>query len=581
MNEISNNLSKAKIMMVDDEPITMYVVQTFLEEFGYTTFRQVDDSKKAMIVLEEFSPDIILLDLEMPDISGFEILEMVRSHEKYKHLPVVILTGSTGAENKLKALGIGATDFLAKPVDQSELCLRVRNTLTAKAYMDQLAFYDPLTKLPNKHMFYDRFEWALRNAEKYGDRLALMNIGVDNFERLYATIGVDAADSVLLEISNRLINVVRGIDNLYSSHEKHEPPMSLFRSDGSTFLLLLNKQKTIESAALLAERILKSINSPVVVKGEDVYVTASIGVSTYPEEGNDSMTLRQLASSAKDFSFTGGGNSFHFSSEAINTIYQNRLNLENKLRRALEREEFVLYYQPKIDLKSGQIKGVETLVRWKTDDAGIIPPNVFIPVLEETGLIVPVGEWIISQAYSDMEKWIGENRLPVSMAINLSVKQLDDPGFYEKVHQLIESGSVPPGKIHFEITESLLLDDIDGKIEMMDSFRKLGLKLSIDDFGTGYSSLGYLSKLPLDELKIDRSFIADVVEDKDSQAIVSSIIFLARSIGLSTVAEGVETKEQLHFLKGAGCDQYQGFYFSRPIPENEVVTLFQKESEVN
>lgn len=575
IRELSQNLYSANIMMVDDELTTMLVVQTYLEEAGYTSFTQVEDATRAMEVLEDVAPDILLLDLVMPGMSGFEILGLIRTHQKFKHLPVIILTGSSDAENKLRALELGATDFLAKPVDQSELGLRVRNTLAAKAYIDQLAFYDPLTKLPNRHMFKDRFAWGLQKAIRYNDRLALLVIAIDDLDRINATLGNLITDQVLCDIAARLENIVREVDSITRTTGDRKAGLSLFRAEGSVFSLLLDRTKTAESAALVAQRILTAMETPIQIPGDELHLTVSIGIATHPDEASDGPTLQRLATSAKDYSKTQGGNAFHFSSAAINDVYQRRLRLESKLRKALERDEFILYYQPKLNISTGKIASVEALIRWQNEEEGLVAPGDFIPLLEETGLIVPVGEWVLEEACRQLAQWQKEEGYSLSMAINLSVKQLDSPNLVEIIQRILEQYNLPPQTVTLEITESLLLDDIDKKIALMAELKNMGLKFSIDDFGTGYSSMKYLTRLPLDELKIDRSFITDITENSDNQAIVSSIIFLAKSLQLSTVIEGIEETPQLEFIQQAGGDYYQGFYFSRPVPATELTCLLQ------
>ncbi len=575
MDNISHSLMNAKIMLVDDELTTMYVVQTYLEESGYNNFILVEDSTRAIETLHDCLPDILLLDLMMPEVSGFDILKNLRNDERFKYLPIIVLTSSSDAENMLKALELGASDFLAKPVNPSELGLRVRNTLAAKAYMDQLAFYDPLTRLPNKYMFSDRFEWSLNKAKRYNDRLALFSISIDNFSRLNASIGLAEADGVLAEVGERLKAVVRDADTITRSNGESGAHLSLFRMEGSVFSILLDRTKTAESSASVAQRILDVLKKPMIVGSDEIYVTASIGIATYPDEADTCVALRQLATSAKDFSARQGGDIFHFSSKAINNLYKNRLNLELNLRKAIDKNEFLFHFQPKVNVQTGVIQGVEALLRWQPEGGGLVSPGEFIPLLEDTGLIVPVGKKALADAFARMEAWMRTGKPPINMAINISVKQMDRPDFYEVIQKLIRETTVPPQHITLEITESLLLKDIEAKIKLLSEFRKLGLKISIDDFGTGYSSLGYLARLPLDELKIDRTFIIDVVENKDSQAIVSTILFLAKSLGLSTVAEGVETLQQLEFLQQAGCDQYQGYYFSRPVPEYELLDLLK------
>ena len=577
-NELTSDLQHltgSTIMMVDDEPITMEVVQSFLEDFGYRNFVQIEHSSKAIAAIEEQNPDLLLLDLMMPEVPGFEVLSMVRQHPKFKHLPIIILTGSSDTENKLQALELGATDFLGKPVDQSELGLRVRNTLAAKAYQDQLAYYDPLTNLPNRKMFLEHFDRALKEAMRFKDYIALLNIELDNFDKINDTMGLDAGDEVLRQVARRIEEQVRNVDVLGFSVMEDDAQKNLFRIEGSVFSLFLDRINAAEGAALVAERIVSAIKKPLQIEGNEIYATASIGIATYPTESEDLTTLLRLASSAKDYVKNKSGNSFQFSSQEISTMYEKRLSIESSLRKALDREEFSLHYQPQVDITTGAINGVESLLRWQHNDKGFVSPAEFIPLAEETGLIIPIGEWILNKAISQISEWQQAGKSPISMSINLSPKQFQDPEFFNIAKRTIESGSIDPKLITLEITESLLMDDIDYTIKILNRFKDMGIKLSIDDFGTGYSSLSYLSKMPVDELKIDRSFIKDMdmSNSGDNQAIVSTIIYLAKSLGLTTVAEGVETEEHLNFLKSKKCHTYQGYLFSKPLTSTQLFEL--------
>ena len=567
-------LKDAKIMIVDDEPINIDVVQAFLEEEGYRNFVTIEDSTQAIKRLEETRADLMLLDLIMPEVSGFEILAAVRANPKFRHLPVIILTASTDTQNKLKALEFGATDFLAKPLDQSELGLRVRNTLAAKAYQDQLAYYDNLTKLPNRHLFLEDLSWSLKTAKRHKTQLALLSIEIDNFDNVNDTIGLNVGDEVLRIVTHRIQKVIRKSDVLGRSADYKAATTAIFHMDSSDFSLIMDRILSADHAAIVAKRVLQTLKKPMRVAGTDIYVTASIGIATTPPECDEPSDLLRLATSAKDYVKKQGGDSFQFSSNAINEIYRKRLKLESGLRKALEKEEFILHYQPKVEIATGIIKGVEALLRWKSDE-GIVSPDDFIPLAEETGLIVPIGEWVLSEACRQLKEWHQSNENPISMSVNLSARQFNDAKFLPTIKRVINSSGIEEHFLTIELTENLLLDDIDDKIEIMKSLKDMGLKLSIDDFGKGYSSLNYLRKLPLDELKIDRSFIMEMSNSSKCRAIVSTIVFLARSLKLSTVAEGIEKKDELAFLRNLGCDQYQGLLFSHPVTSSEITELLR------
>jgi diguanylate cyclase (GGDEF)-like protein len=482
------------------------------------------------------------------------------------------LTASTETESKLKALDLGATDFLAKPLDQSELGLRVRNTLAAKAYQDQLVYYDGLTKLPNRHMFLEDLTWAIKTAKTHNDQLALLSIEVDNFDKVNDTIGLSAGDEVLRLVAHRIQKVTRE----YSAPDRFDaykgPRMTVFHLDRGSFALLIDQLHSTNYSAVVANRIIKSLKPPMRIGGDDIYVTASIGIATTPPEDNHPTELLRLASSAKDYSKKLGGSSFQFSSDAINEMYEKRMRIETRLRKALKKNEFVLYYQPKVEIKTNVIRGVEALIRWESDQ-GLVSPGDFIPLAEETGLIVPIGEWALREACRQLKEWHRLTQKPISMSVNLSAKQFSSANFLSTVKKIISESRIDKRFLTLELTESLLLGDIEKKIKIMKNLKSMGLKLSIDDFGTGYSSLNYLRKLPIDELKIDRSFIMELSKSTVTRAIVATVVFLARNLKLSTVAEGIENKEELAFLRKIGCQQYQGFYFSRPVPPNELVEL--------
>lgn len=563
--------TNATIMMIDDEPITTEIVKAYLEDDGYRNFVIESDSSKGIEVMLRAQPDLLLLDLVMPTVGGFEVLEKLRQHEQFAHLPVIILTSSSDPASKLKALELGATDFLAKPVDEIELRLRVRNTLAAKAYMDQLAFYDPVTKLPNISLFSQNLNWALEKSKRHSDPVALLDVAVDNFGRINGSMGHKAGDALLLNIAKRIETVIRRTDLLADASK--DSGHSLYRAEGGSFLLLLERIQSAENSALVARRIMQAMAQPINVQGKEIYLTVSIGISTTNDGVYNAEIITKHASGARDFAKKNGGNQFLFASKEINTGYEKRLELENELRKAVSLNELELYYQPKVVAATGRIYGAEALLRWNSKSRGFVSPGDFIPLAEQTGLIIPIGKWVIMNACQQLAIWQKSGAPPVNVSINLSARQFEDKMLFPVIKAIVERSGVDPRFLTLELTESLLLDDLERKIEVMEQLKGLGLKLSIDDFGTGYSSLSYLRQLPVDELKIDRAFIINTPDKEDSCAIASSVIFLANKLGLITVAEGVENRKQLEFLMSEGCQRIQGFYFSKPLQASDLTRL--------
>lgn len=573
--KISNpSLSEATIMMIDDEPLNMEVVQSFLEEDGYSDFIHEHRSVQAIDTLKNSQVDLLLLDLVMPEKDGFEILSEIRENPDYERLPVIILTSASDTESKLRVLDLGATDLLAKPVDPSELKLRVRNTLSAKAYLDRVANYDELTGLPNRKMFVSQLEWAIRQADRYQEKLSLLTITIDNFTRINGAMGHEVGDEVIRHVSNTIHKLTRKSDVVNVPDQSNPLVCNLYHTDGGTFTLLLERMSSAADAAAVAKRIIQAVSKPLRIANQDIYLTLSIGIASYPNECEDAQTLISLSSSARDLAKSGGGNDVKFSSSKINENYKKRVDIENRLHRALENEELLLHYQPKVSLKTGKIAGVEALLRWNDPEKGMVPPFEFIPLAEDTGLIKPIGTWVLREACRQLHEWNLVGIQNLTMNVNVSAKQLEAPKFVDIVQKAIVDNNISPKRLTLELTESMIMDNIDHNISLMTQLRAMGLKLSIDDFGTGYSSLSYLSKLPADELKIDRSFIMDLPSRPDSLALVTAILYLSATFGLTTVAEGVENREELALLRSKHCTQFQGFYFSKPLPPLELYKKF-------
>jgi diguanylate cyclase (GGDEF)-like protein len=573
LNNESDTFSQATIMMVDDEATTMEVMQAFLEEAGYQRFVLLEDSSRAMAKIDEIRPDILLLDLMMPEVPGFEILQQVRAHSQLGHLPVIILTSSSDAETKLKALDYGATDFLAKPVDPSELILRVRNTLAAKAYQNQLAYYDSLTKLPNRSLFLDRLDWFLQRAERNNENLVMFHITLDQFKRIYNTLGPQVGDQVIMQVAQRISSCIRSSDMFGRGADDTREFDSLFHVGGDEFSVLCPTMAQSQHAIKLASRILKVMEEPFDANGTEAHIWPSIGIATYPEDAKDLAKLIQCAVGASAQANSHGKGGFHFYSSDLNAKSLERLQLEADLRHAIsEGNQLLLHYQPKVDVTSGQITGVEALIRWQKPDGQFVFPDSFIPLAEETGLILPMGEWVLREACAQLARWQAQG-MWLHVAVNLSVKQFHAGNLVELVSDILKDSGVDRQYLTLELTESSLMENAEDAIATLNRLIALGVRISMDDFGTGYSSFTYLKRFPLHELKIDRSFVGDMTNGSEDQTLVAAMIYLAHEFNLKVVAEGVEKQEQLEILLGLDCEDYQGYLFSRPVSVEDLTPM--------
>lgn len=555
-------------MMVDDEPITLDVVQAYLEDAGYQKFVTISDPALAMGLVVSEKPDVLLLDLMMPGVSGFDILQRVRADPALQHLPVIVLTSSTDAQTKLKALELGATDFLAKPVDASELVLRLRNTLAAKAYLDRLASYDRLTGLYNRQMFGEHMDWTLRVAQRQGRSGALLHINIDHFRKVNEALGPALGDEFLQAVAKRLDEGVRHSDTLARIDHDAAVLPRLSRLGGDEFAVLLVEVDKSDSVIAVAGRFLKLMAEAFTVGGHELFVTCSIGIAVFPGDGMDRDTLVQRASVALKYAKEQGGNMHCFYSADLNERSLQRLSLNSALHNAVARGEFQLFYQPKIDTRSRALAGAEALVRWKHPERGYVSPGEFIPLAEESGLIVELGAWILGEACRQLQSWRKAGLTPPKVAVNISGRQFAHRDFLPLLEALVRKGDFDVSHLQLEITESILMGDIQANIRTMTRIRDLGIHLSLDDFGTGYSSLSYLRYFPINEIKIDQSFVRDIgaAGKDDSAPIVIAIVAMAHALGLTVVGEGVETQAQADFLRLHGCDLWQGYLFGRPIP---------------
>jgi diguanylate cyclase (GGDEF)-like protein/PAS domain S-box-containing protein len=445
--------------------------------------------------------------------------------------------------------------------DISERKLAENALREQQSRLNYMAFHDSLTALPNRSLFYDRIYHGLARAQRSNSKLALMLLDIDRFKNINDSLGHDSGDLLLKAIAMRLNEGVRDMD-------------TVARLGGDEFVVVLEGVHDMEDVVFIANKLLVTLARPLEIAGHEITTTVSIGVSVYPDDGTDTDELLKNADIAMYKAKEAGKNNCQFYAKGMSATAVNYLLLENDLRRAVEQEQLILHYQPQIDLKTGELMGVEALVRWQHPERGLVSPAHFIPLAEETGLIAPIGEWVLRQACYQQKRWLDSGKKVGRMAVNLSPRQFRQRNFPEKVESILRETGLPAEYLELEITESCAMEHAGETINQLKQLNQMGLYLAIDDFGTGYSSLAYLKRFPIQKLKIDSSFIHDIQSDPNDAAIAKSIIGLAHNMQLSVVAEGVEKPAQSDWLCDEGCDQGQGFLFSKPLTARQFEARF-------
>jgi diguanylate cyclase (GGDEF)-like protein len=444
----------------------------------------------------------------------------------------------------------------------------------AESRIVKLAYFDSLTGLPNRQFFLERLERDIRRAGHHGEKLAILFLDLDGFKSINDTLGHGAGDLVLQWMAERLRGGLRPSD-LVARPEAGEPELELARLGGDEFTVLLPVLAHSEDAMVVAHRIRTLIVRPFNLEGRDVVLTASIGIAVFPDDGTDAGTLLKHADTAMYHAKDEGRNNCQFYSKSLTQQAMQRLNMTTSLRLALERDEFHLVYQPQFDVATGQIHSVEALIRWRHPEQGLVSPARFIPMAEENGLIVPIGEWVLRSACRDAAQWQREGgRLRV--AVNLSPMQFRNPGLLASIRTILDETGLAPDLLELEVTEGALMEDSEATLATLQAMRESGMRLALDDFGTGYSSMSYLKRLPLHNLKVDQSFVRGLPDDGDNHAIVKAIVSLAKNLGFTVTAEGVETLDQASILKGLACETLQGYYFSQPIPGDDILDILDR-----
>lgn len=561
------------VLVVDDDPMIRLLVTEALQQIGFAV-AEAENGKGAMDFLERCQPDVMLLDVLMPIMDGFQTCKAFRALPQGKHVPVLMMTGLDDIASIDHAFEVGATDFITKPLNYAILGHRVRYLLRtmqafesvrkSKKEIHHLAFYDALTNLPNRRLFGDRLQQAVETARRNNHLMGIMFIDIDNFKRINDSYGHSVGDKFLRTVAGLLVTCLRSSDSV--SRGLEEDQMSIARLGGDEFTVLLTHLKKAEDAARVAKRIIDAISVPFLLGDEELVVTPSIGISIFPYDGDGVEDLVRAADTAMFYAKDNGKNNYQFYTNSMSATAFERLSMENALRKALVNNEFEMYYQPKIDLASNRTIGLEALIRWNHPEMGLVSPADFIPLAEETGLIVPLGEWVLRTVCSQMRCWLDAGLEPLRIAVNLSACQFRQTTLWKMVKRTLQESGLAPKMLEIELTESVIMDNIQTSSTVLRDLKKMGVHISMDDFGTGYSSLSLLKRLPLDTLKIDQSFVRDITTDAEDAAIVDAVISLAHSLRLRVIAEGVETREQLDFLREHGCDEAQGYLYSRPLP---------------
>ncbi|MCO5387997.1 MAG: EAL domain-containing protein [Desulfosporosinus sp.] len=435
-----------------------------------------------------------------------------------------------------------------------------RNHMKELAHQAQ---HDALTGLPNRYLFNEHLKQALARARRKEGKAAVMFLDLDRFKLINDTMGHNLGDQLLKSVAERIHQTLREGD-------------TVARQGGDEFLVLLSEIKDKMEAKSVSERILGVFSKPIILEDNEIYISASIGISLYPDDSIDRETLVKQADTAMYYAKERGRNNCQFFTPGLNIKANQRLSTENSLRKALIRGEFVLHYQPQVNLDTGHIVGLEALLRWNSVEFGLVSPAAFIPVAEETGLIIPIGEWVLRTACAQNKDWQDQGFIPLRIAVNISARQFQEPGFIKLVKQVLQETKLDPQWLELEITERIAMEKGEITLKMLAAFKELGIRISIDDFGTGFSSLNYLSRMPIDTLKIGQTFIQDISSGENGKEVVTAIIQLAKNLQLKVIAEGVETNNQCSFLKDKLCDEMQGYLFSKAVPSEEAEKLFER-----
>ncbi len=696
------------LLIIDDDPLIRLVARERLGSVGFE-IAEAECGEQGIEAFARLRPDLVLLDVDMPGLDGFEVCAAIRRKTTGKHVPILILTGLNDVDSIERAYQVGATDFASKPLEWIILLHRIRYMLRAsdsfqdvhlqQARLDEvqqyaglgswevdvatglltgskalrtilgldddsafpagakifdwihpsdresigqlaakairhgtgfsldhlivnhdgsertvhtrarvrtreddqsfalegftqditerrrteerirfLAYSDSLTGLANRAALKRRLTQAISRARRRKSELAILFLDLDHFKRVNDTFGHAVGDELLQYVAEKLVDCVRASDEVAYNAEG-DPIVMISRLGGDEFTVLLEDLSEPSDAGQVARRVLESVSRPVLVEGREISITASIGIAVFPHDGEDEDALLRNADSAMYHAKERGRANLQFYREAFNAHALERLELESLLRRAIEDDRLLVHYQPKLELATGRITGCEALARWLDPERGFIPPDVFIPLSEATGLICTLGEGVLREACRRAREWQLTGHRDLRLAVNLSPLQLKDEHIVETISRVLRETDFDPHRLELEVTESALINNEERARDVLEELRDLGIQISLDDFGTGFSSLSYLKRFPVHTLKIDRTFISGIGQGIEDEAITAAILSMAKDLGIRVVAEGIETEEQLRFLEERGCDEIQGYLLSPPLAPETFVAFLDEHDE--
>lgn len=560
-----------KLLMIEAAEDARHRRVSLLSDEGYTVITAATADEGLRVALQEL-PDLILCGLDLSGGDNTALLEGLNQQLDLSATPIIVLTHRSDRDYWRKCTELGADDYLLSPFSGEELCaaiaarLRKQDALTQRyntlmrhtaERLNRLAHYDSLTDLPNHHLLRQRLTQAIQRASQGNQRVALIALSLDRLRQVNNTLGYPAGDTLLRATARRLTGIL-------------PRSTAVARLTGNQFAIVLPAPSDRAAIRAIAEDIIDSLSRAFSLPGQEVFVTVSVGISLFPDDTDDINTLMRQADAALDWAKHQKSNAYQFYRPDMPVISGDELQLETWLRYALERHEFEVCYQPKQHIQSGRIAGAEALIRWQHPDQGYISPARFVPLAEETGLIVPVGDWVLRTVCQQMAAWRDRGLPPIRVAVNLSSVQLNQAHLPRVIETILTETQLPASQLELEVTETALMQDIESALGLLHQLRALGVKLAIDDFGTGYASLGYLRELPIDILKIDTCFVHHLDRDPKNQAILKRVIAMAHDLGLMVVAEGVETEAELALLKDYDCDLAQGYWIGSPMPATDL-----------